>query len=260
MKVKEKSEKVGLKLNTQKTKIMASGPITSRQIDRETVRGLFLSSNISAEGDCSHEIKRHWLLGRKAITSLDSILKSRDITLPTKVCLVKAMVFPVVMYGCESWTIKKGEHQRIDVFELWCWRRLLRVPWRSNQSILKEIDPEYSLEGLILKLKLQYFGHMMWGTDLLEKTLMLGDWRQDEKGMTGWDAWMASLTQWIWVWASSGSWWWDREGSLVCYIPWGCKESDTTEWLNWTIDVQTMVGLFFVKNKGVGVIGIRWEV
>ena len=139
MKVKEKSEKVGLKLNTQKTKIMASGPITSRQIDRETVRGLFLSSNISAEGDCSHEIKRHWLLGRKAITSLDSILKSRDITLPTKVHLVKATVFPLVMYGCES--IKKAEHWRIDAIELWCWRRLWRVSWtarRSNQSILKE--------------------------------------------------------------------------------------------------------------------------
>ena len=137
----------------------------------------FLSSKITADGDCSHEIKRHLLLGRKAMTNLDSILKSRDITLPTKVHLVKAMVFPVVMYGCESWTIKKAEHQRTDAFELWCWRRLLRVPWtarRSNQSLLKEISPEYSWEGLVLKLKLQYFGHMMQRTDSLEKTLMLG--------------------------------------------------------------------------------------
>ena len=136
----------------------------------------FLSSKITADGDCSHEIKRHLLLGRKVMTNLDSILKSRDITLPTKVCLVKAMVFPVVMYGCESWTIKKAECQKIDGFELWCWRRLLRVPWtarRSNQSILKEISPEYSLEGLMLKLKLQYFGHLMQRTDSLEKTLML---------------------------------------------------------------------------------------
>ena len=161
MKVKE-SEKVGLKLNMQKTKIMASGPITSWQIDgktMETVRDfIFLGSNITAGGECSSEIKRHLLLERKAMTNLDSIFKSRDITLPTKVRLVKAMVFPVVMYGCESWTVKKAERQRIDAFELWCWRRLLRVPWtarRSNQSILKEINPEYSLKGLMLKLKLQ---------------------------------------------------------------------------------------------------------
>ena len=146
---------------------MASGPITSWQIDGETmeaVRGYFLGSKITANGDCSHEIKRRLLLGRKVMTNLDSILKSRDITLPTKAHLVKAMVFPVIMYGCESWTIKKAEHQRIDAFELWCWRRLLRAPWtarRSNQSILKEISPEYSLEGLMLKLKLQYFGHLM---------------------------------------------------------------------------------------------------
>ena len=161
MKVKEGSEKVGLNLNIQKTKIMASGPITSWQIDVETVEILadfiFLGSKIAADGDCSHEIKRHLVLGRKVMINLDSILKSRDITLPTKVHVVKAVVFPVVMYGCESWTVKKDEHQRIDVFELWCWRRLLRVPWtarRSNQSILKEINPEYSLEGLMLKLKL----------------------------------------------------------------------------------------------------------
>ena len=165
MKVKEESEKVGLKLNIQKTKIMASGPITSWQIDGETVADFILGgSKIIANGDCSHEIKRHLLLGKKVMTNLDSILKSRDITLPTKVRLVKAMVFPVVMYGCESWTVNKAEHQRIDAFELWCWRRLLRVPWtarNSNQSILKEISPKYSLEGLMVKLKLQYFGHLM---------------------------------------------------------------------------------------------------
>ena len=167
IKVKEESEKVGLKLNIQKTKIIASGPITSWKIDgkaMETVTDFILGgSKINADGDCSHEIKKCLLLGRKVMTNLDSIFKSRDITLPTKVCLVKAMIFPVVMYGCESWTIKKAEH-RIDAFELWCWRRLLRVPWtarRSNQSILKEISAEYSLEGLMLKLKLQYFGHLM---------------------------------------------------------------------------------------------------
>ena len=166
MKVKEESEKVGLNLNIQKTKIMASGPITSWQIDGETVETvsdfIFGGSKITADGDCSHEIKRCLLLGRKVLTNLDSIFKSRDITLPTKVHLVKAMVFPGVMYGCENWTVKKAEHQRIDAFELWCWRRLLRLPWtakRSNQSILKEISPEYSLEGMILKL--QYFGHLM---------------------------------------------------------------------------------------------------
>ena len=159
MTVKEESEKVDLKLNTQKSKIMASSPITSWQIDGETVANfIYLGSKIIADGDCSHEIKRHLLLGRKVMTNLDSLLKSRDITLPTKVCLVKATVFPEVMYGYKSWTINKVEHQRTDAFELWCWRRLLRVPWtarRSNQSILKEINPEYSLEGLMLKLKLQ---------------------------------------------------------------------------------------------------------
>ena len=170
VKVKEESGKGGLKLNIQKTKIAASGPITSWQIDGETVETvtdfIFLGSKITADDDCSHEIKRHWLLARKAMTNLDSILKSRDITFPAKVRLVKAMVFPVVMYGCESWTIKKAEHQRTDAFELWCWRRLLRVPWtakRPKQSILKEISPECSLEGLMLmlKLKFQYFGHLI---------------------------------------------------------------------------------------------------
>ena len=177
MKAKEESEKVGLKLNIQKTKIMASGPIISWEIDGETVEivsdFIFLASKSTADGDCSHEIKRHFLLGRKVMTNLDSILKSRDITLPTKIRLIKAMVFPAVMYGCESWTIKKADCQRIDAFELCCWRRLLRVPWtarKSNQSILKEISPGCSLEGLMLKLKLQYFGHLMRRVDSLEKT------------------------------------------------------------------------------------------
>ena len=168
MEVKEESEKVGLKLNIQKTKIMASGPIISWEIDGETVETVsdFIlgGSKITADGDCSHEMKGHLLLGRRVMTNLDSILKSRDITLPTKVCLVKVMLFPVVMYGCESWTVKKAKHRRIDVFELWCWRRLLRVPSTtrtSNQSILKETSPEHSLEGLMLKLKLQYSGRLM---------------------------------------------------------------------------------------------------
>ena len=168
MKVKVESEKVGLKFNIQETKIMVSGPITSWQVDGETMKTvtdfIFGGSKITVDGDCNHEIKRCLVLGKKVMTNLDSILKSRDITLPTKVRLVKAMVFPVVMYGCESWTVKKAESRRIDAFELWCWRRLLRVPWttrRSNQSILKEISPKYSLEGLMMKLKLQYFGHLM---------------------------------------------------------------------------------------------------
>ena len=181
MKVKVESEKVGLKLNIQKMKIMASSPITSWEIDGKTVETvsdfIFGGSKITADGDCSHEIKRCLLLGRKVTTNLDSILKSRDITLPTKVQLVKVMVFPVVMYGCVSWTVKKAEHRRIDTFKLWCWRRLLRIPWtirRSNQSILKEISPGISLEGMMLKLKLQYFGHLMGRVGSLEKTLMLG--------------------------------------------------------------------------------------
>src|SRR5574342_564155 len=181
MKVKEESEKVGLKFNIQETKIMASGPITSWQIDGDTVETVsdFIlgGSKITADGACSHEIRRCLLLGRKVMTNLDSIFKSKDITLPTKVRLVKAMVFPVVMYGYESWTVKKAEPQRLDAFELWCWRRLLRVPWtarRSNQSILKEIGPGISLEGMMLKLKLQYFGPLMQRVDSLEKTLMLG--------------------------------------------------------------------------------------
>ena len=181
MKVKEESEKVGLKLNIQKTKIMASSPITSWEIDGETVETvadfIFGGSKVSSDGDCSHEIKRCLLLGRKLMTNLDSILKSRDITLPTKVRLVKATVYPMVMYGCESWTVKKAECRRIDAFELWCWRRLLRVPWtarRLNQAILKEISPGISLKGMMLKLKLQYFGYLMRRVGSLEKTLMLG--------------------------------------------------------------------------------------
>ena len=181
MKVKVESEKVGLKPNIHKMKIMASGPITSWEIDGKTVETvsdfIFLGSKITIDGDCSHEMKRCLLLGRKVMINLDSIFKSRDITLPTKVCLVKAMVFPVVMHGCESWTVKKAECQRIDAFELWCWRRLLRVPWaarRSSQSILKEISPGISLEGMMLKLKLQYFGHLMRRADSLEKILMVG--------------------------------------------------------------------------------------
>ena len=181
MKVKEESGKVDLKLNIQETEIMASSPITSWQIDGETVETVsdltFLGSKITADGDCSHEIKRRLLLGRKVMTYPDSTLKSRDITLSTKIHLVKAMIFGVVMYGCESWTATKAECQRIDAFQLWCWRRLLRVPCtarRSNQPILKEISPRCSLEGLMLKLKRQYFGHLMQRVDSLEKTPMLG--------------------------------------------------------------------------------------
>ena len=177
----------------------------------------FLGSKITADGDCSHEIKRHLLLERKAMTNLDSILKSRDISLPTKVRLVKAVVFPVVMYGCESWTIKKAESQRINAFELWCWRRLLRVPSttrRSHQSFLKEISPEYSLEGLMLKL--QYFGHLMQRTDSLENSLMLGKTEgRRRKDNRGWEGWMVSPTQWTWVWTSSGSWWWTEKSGVL---------------------------------------------
>ena len=214
MKVKEESEKVGLKLSIQKTKIMASIPITSWYIDGETVETvsdfIFLGSTITADGDCSHEIKRCLLFGRKAMTNLDSILKSRDITLPTKICLVKVMVFAVVMYGSESWTIKKAERQRIDAFELQCWRRLLRVPWRARRSIqyiLKEISPEYSLEGLTLILKLQYFDHLMWRADS-EKTLMLG--KIEGRRWRGWQRmrWLSGITDSMDLSLSnSGRWW-----------------------------------------------------
>ena len=179
MKMKEESEKAGLKLNIQKTKIMASSPITSWQVDGEKWKQWqsFLGYKITTDSDCSHEIERLLFLGRKAMTNLDSLLKNRDITLLTRVCIVKAMVFPVVTYGCESWTIKQSEHWRNDTVELWFWRRLLRVSWRarSNQSILEEMSPEYSLKGLMLKLKLQNFGHMMQRANWLEKTLMVGN-------------------------------------------------------------------------------------
>ena len=200
MKVKEESEKVGLKLSIQKTKIMASSPITSWQIDGETMETItgfiFLGSKITADGDCSHEIKTCLLLGRKAMTTLDSKLKNWDITLLTKVRLVKAMVSPAVMYGCESWTMKKAEHQRIDAFELWCWRRHSGVPWtarRSNQSTLKEISPEHSLDWRMLKLKLQSFGHLMCKTDSLENTQMLG---KIEGRRRGWQRmrWLDGIT------------------------------------------------------------------
>ena len=197
--MKEESENVGLMLNIQKTKIMASGPTTSWEIDGETVETvsdfIFLGCKITADGDWSHELKRHLLLRRQVITNLDSIFKSRDITLPTKVRLVKAIVFPVVMYGCESWTMKRAECQRIDAFELWCWRRLLRVPWtarRSNQFILK-ISPGCSLEGLMLKLKLQYFGHLMRRADSFEKTLMLGKIEGSRRGRQRM-RWLDSIT------------------------------------------------------------------
>ena len=197
-------------------------------------RFIFLGFRITADGDCSHEIKRCLLLGRKAMTNLDCILKSKDITLPTKIHLVKAMVSPVVMYGCDSWTIKKAERRRIDAFELWCWRRLCRVPWtarRWNQSILKEISPEYSLEGLMVKLKLQYFGHL---SGLVWKDSDAGkDWGQEEKGMTedemvGWHHWLDGRG---FGWAPRIG---DGQGGLVCYGSWGRKELDMTEWLNWT--------------------------
>ena len=182
---------------------------------RETCSN-FLGFKITADGDCSHEIKRHLLLGRKVMTNLDSILKSRDITLPTKVCLVKALGFPVVIYGCESWTIKKAEHRRTDAFKLWCWRRLLRVPWtarRSNQSILNEVSPEYSLEGL--KLKLQYLA--IWCKELthLKRPWCWERLRAGEGDDREWDGWMALPTQWTWVWVNSGNWWWIGRPGLL---------------------------------------------
>ena len=195
----------------------------------------FGGSQITADGDCSHEIKRHLLLGRKGMTNLDSILKSRDITLPTKVHLVKAMIFPVVMYGCESWTIKKAEHWRIDSFKLWCWKRLLTVPWtarRSNQSILKEISPEYSLKGLMLKRKLQYFGQLMWRTDLLEETLILGKIKGRRRRGRQKMGWLDGITDLMDMSLSKLQEWWT--GKPVCCSPWGCKELDMTEKLNWT--------------------------
>ena len=237
-KVKEESEKVGLKLNIQKTKIMASGPTTSWEIDGETVETVseFIlgGSQITTDCDCSHEIKRCLLLGRKVMTSLDSILKSRDITLPTKVCLIKAMVFPVVRYGCESWTVKKAEHRKIDAFELWCRRRLSRVPWtgrRSNLFILKEISPGCSLEGLMLKLKLQYFGHLITH---LKKPWCWEGLGAGGEGDRGWDGWVASLTRWTWVWVNPRSWWWTGRPGLLQSVGSQRVGHDWVTELNWT--------------------------
>ena len=218
---------------------MASGPITSWEIHGETVANfIFWGSKITADGDCSHEIKRHLLLGRKVMTKLDSIFKSRDITLPTKVLLVKAMVFPVVMDGCESWTVKKAEHRRIDAFELWCWRKLLRVPWttrRSNQSILKEISPGCSLEGLMLNLKLQSFDHMMWRTDSFEKTLMLGKIEGGRRRGQQRMRWLDNiLALWTWVWVSPGSWWWTGKPGVLWSMGLQTVGHNWVTELNWT--------------------------
>ena len=223
---------------------MASGPIISWEIDSETVETMsdfiFGGSKITADGACSHEVKRRLLLGRKVMTNLDSILKSRDITLPRKVRLVKAMVFPVVMYGCESWTVKKAEHRKIDVFELWCWRRLFGVPWtarRSNQSILKEISPGCSLDGLMLKLKLhsstlasscEELTH--WKRPWCWEGLQAGGERDDR----GWDGWMASPTRWTWVWVNSGSWWWTGSPGMLRFMGLQRVRHDWATELNWT--------------------------
>ena len=240
MKVKEKSETIGLKLDIQKTKIMASGPITSWEIDGETVKtvadSIFLGSKITADGDCSHEIKRRSLLGREVMTKLESILKSRDITLPTKVCLVKAMVFPVVMYGYESWIIKKVEHWRIDTFELWCWRSLLRVPWtarRSNQSIPKEISPGVHWKDWCWSWNSSTLA--TWCKELThwKRPWCWEDWEQEKKGttedeMVGWHHWHNRQG---FGWTPGVG---DGQGGLVCCDSWGRKESDRTEQLNWT--------------------------
>ena len=209
MRIKEESEKAGLKLNIQKTDhgIQSHHFMAAwwRQVEAVT-NFIFFGSKITVDSDYSHKIKRCLLLGKKANTNLDSVLKSRDITLLTKVHIIRAMVFPVVMYRYECWTIKKAEHQRSNTFQLWCWRRLLRVPWstrKSNQSTLKDISPDCSLEGLMLKLKLQYFGHLRWRADSLEKSLMLGKMRVGGGGRV-WDGWISSLTQWTWIWANSG--------------------------------------------------------
>ena len=231
MKVKEDSEKVGLKLNIQKTKIMASGPITSWEIDGERAEAVldFIlgGSKITADGDCSHEIKRLLLLGRKVMTNLDSILKSRDITFPTKVHLVKAMVFPVVLYGCESWTVKKAEHRRIDAFELWCWRRLLRVPWTARRSVL----------GVHCKHWCWSWNSNTLATSCEELTYWKRPWCWEgleagrEGDNRGWDGWMAPLTQWAWVWVNSGSWWWIGRPGVLWFMG---SQRVGHDWLNWS--------------------------
>ena len=209
---------------------------------------IFLGSKIIADGDCSHEIKRRLLLGRRVMTNLDRVLKSRDITVPTKVRLVKAMVFPVVMYGCESWTVKKAEHRRIDAFELWCWRRLLRVPWTartSNQSILQEISPGCSLEEMMLKLKLQYLGHLMWRlTHWKRPWCWEGLGSGGEGDNRGWDGWMASPTRWAWVWVNLGSWWWTGRPGVLQFMGSQRAGHDWLTELNWTsVCYQTLVVL-----------------
>ena len=244
MKVKEESEKVGLKLNIRKTKIMASGPITSWQIDGETVEAVsdfgFLDSKVTADGDCSHEIKIRLLLGRKVMTNLDSILKSRDITLPTKVRLVKAMVFPVVMYGCEIWTVKKAEHRKTDAFELWCWRRLSRVPWTARRSaspswrrsVLGDWtdwkDWCWSWNSNTLATSCEELTH--WKRPLCWEGLRAGG----QGDNSGWDGWMASLTRWTWVWVSSGSWWWTGRPGVLQFMGLQRVRHDWATELNWT--------------------------
>ena len=248
MKVKEESEKVGLKFNIRKTKIKTSSPITSWQIDGETVGAvanyIFGGSKITAYGDCSHEVKRHLLIRRKVMTKLDNILKSRDISLSTKVHLVKAMVFPVVMYGCQSWTIKKSEHKRIDAFELWCWRRLLRFFWttrRSNQSILKQISPGCSLEGLMLKLKLQYFGHLVWRADSFEKTLMLGKIegrrRRGQQRMRWLDGITNSMNMGL-------GWWWTGRPGMLQFMGFQIVRRN---WVTELITVTVNSSIFLVR-------------
>ena len=234
------------------------------EIDGETVETMSgvicLCSKITADGDCSHEVKRCLLLGRKVMTNVYSILKSRDITLPTKFCVVKAMVFPVVIYGCESWTLKKTECQKNDAFELWCWRRLLRVPWtgrRYNQSILKEISPRWWLEGLVLTLKLQYFGHLMQRGDSLEKTLMLGRiWGRRKGEDRGWDGWMASPTWWTWVWVNSRSWWWTGRPGVLQFMGlqrvghnWVTELNWTEKHHNWELQRVTLINVLHCGKK-----------